>query len=106
IVGSHLGMALGWIDPLSTTYIAQTWNPIGSVIGGLMFGYGMAISGNCGYGALARLGGGDLRSFVIVLIVGLSAYVVMSGPLAYVRIWLFPEGMDLGNPQSVSFLAE
>ncbi|WP_209507496.1 MULTISPECIES: YeeE/YedE family protein [unclassified Ruegeria] len=106
IVGSHLGMALGGIDPLGTTYIAQTWNPIGSVIGGLMFGYGMAISGNCGYGALARLGGGDLRSFVIVLIVGLSAYVVMSGPLAYVRIWLFPEAMDLGNPQSVSYLAE
>ena len=71
-----------------------------------MFGYGMAISGNCGYGALARLGGGDLRSFVIVLIMGLSAYVVMSGPLAYLRIWLFPVELDLSEPQSISFFAE
>ena len=69
-----------------------------------MFGYGMAISGNCGYGALARLGGGDLRSFVIVLIMGLSAYVVMSGPLAYLRVWIFP--VDLSQPQSISSLAE
>ncbi|WP_419741063.1 YeeE/YedE family protein [Ruegeria sp.] len=106
IVGSHLAMALGWLDPVGTRYLAQTWNPLGSIVGGLMFGYGMAISGNCGYGALARLGGGDLRSFVIVLIMGLSAYVVMSGPLAYLRVWVFPEEMDLSGPQSISFLAE
>ncbi|MEW2914744.1 YeeE/YedE family protein [Leisingera sp. JC11] len=106
IIGSHAAMALGWLDPSGTRYLAQTWNPAGSVAGGLMFGYGMAISGNCGYGALARLGGGDLRSFVIVLIMGLSAYVVMSGPLAYLRIWIFPVEMDLSETQSISFLVE
>ncbi|MEP3329496.1 YeeE/YedE family protein [Sedimentitalea sp.] len=106
IVGSHTAIALGWLDPVGTTYLAQTWNPIGSIVGGLMFGYGMAISGNCGYGALARLGGGDLRSFVIVVVMALSAYAVMSGPLAYARVWLFPIEMDLSAPQSVSFLAE
>ena len=61
-----------------------------SIAGGLIFGYGMAISGNCGFGALARLGGGDLRAFVIVLVMGISAYATISGPLAYVRVWLFP----------------
>ncbi|MDP5218952.1 YeeE/YedE family protein [Ruegeria sp. 2205SS24-7] len=106
MIGSHTGIALGWLDPLGSPYIAQTWSPIGSIVGGLMFGYGMAISGNCGYGALARLGGGDLRAFVIVLMLGLSAYVAMSGPLAYLRVWVFPVEMDLSEPQSVSFLAE
>ncbi|WP_170474517.1 YeeE/YedE family protein [Ruegeria arenilitoris] len=106
IAGSHFAIALGWLDPVETAYLAQSWNPIGSIVGGLMFGYGMAISGNCGYGALARLGGGDLRSFVIVLIMGLSAYVVMSGPLAYLRVWIFPVEMNLSEPQSISFLAE
>ncbi len=106
IIGSHLAMALGWLDPADSAYLAQTWNPIGSVIGGLMFGYGMAISGNCGYGALARLGGGDLRSFVIVLTLGLSAYVVMSGPLAYLRVWVFPVETDVSAPQSISMFAE
>ncbi|MCG6902594.1 MAG: YeeE/YedE family protein, partial [Rhodobacter sp.] len=40
--------------------------------------------------ALARLGGGDLRSFVIVVVMGLAAYVTLSGPLAGLRVWAFP----------------
>jgi uncharacterized protein len=106
IIGSHCAMALGWLNGPETAYLAQTWNPLGSIVGGLMFGYGMAISGNCGYGALARLGGGDLRSFVIVLILGLSAYVAMSGPLAQLRVWLFPVETNLSEAQSISLLLE
>ncbi len=85
--------ALIWLGLFSleeAVYLQFAWNPLASIIGGLMFGYGMALSGNCGYGALARLGGGDLRSFVIVLVMGLSAYVAISGPLAYLRITIFP----------------
>ena len=49
----------------------------------------MALAGNCGFGALSRLGGGDIRAFLIVLVLGMSAYVTISGPLAYFRIWAF-----------------
>ena len=80
----------GAFDPSGTFYLSLAWNPIATVIGGLMFGYGMALCGNCGYGALARLGGGDLRAFMIVIVMGIAAYVVMSGPLAPVRVMLFP----------------
>ncbi len=90
IFGTHLAMGVGWVDTNDTAYLQQKWNPAATILGGLMFGYGMALAGNCGYGALARLGGGDLRSLMIVLVMGLSAAVVMSGPLAYARIWLFP----------------
>ncbi len=106
VIGSHAAFATGWFDPAETTYLAQRWNPVGSIIGGLMFGYGMAISGNCGYGALARLGGGDLRSFVIVMTMGLSAFGAMSGPLAYLRVWVFPVETTLDSPQGLSFFAE
>jgi uncharacterized membrane protein YedE/YeeE len=64
--------------------------PAASIFGGLMFGYGMALAGNCGFGALARLGGGDLRAFVIVLVMGMAAAATLGGPFAYARIWLFP----------------
>lgn len=80
----------GLISLGQTVYLDGGWNPVAHIVGGLVFGYGMAIAGNCGFGALARLGGGDLRSFVIVVVLGISAYVVMSGPLAQARIWLFP----------------
>nr|WP_244867897.1 YeeE/YedE family protein [Vannielia litorea] len=90
VVGVALARAGGHFDPTETLYLTRVWGPLGSIVGGLMFGYGMAIAGNCGYGALARLGGGDLRGFIIVLVMGLSAYAVLSGPLARARVWLFP----------------
>lgn len=101
MIGSFGLMAADVFDPADTFYLATAWNPLASVIGGVMFGYGMALCGNCGYGALARLGGGDLRAFVIVLVMGIATYVVMSGPLAQIRIWAFPTAS--AGPQSQGF---
>ena len=106
ILGTHLALSFGWLVASETTYLERVWNPLGSIIGGLMFGYGMALSGNCGYGALARLGGGDLRSFVIVLVMGLSAYVALSGPLAQARVWLFPVETGATSPQGFTQILE
>lgn len=80
----------GMLDLSRSIYYAQTWSPVASILGGLMFGYGMALAGNCGYGALARIGGGDLRAFIIILVMGISAYMAISGPTAYLRVLLFP----------------
>lgn len=104
IVGTHLCISLGLFDSQNSAYLDRVWNPLGTIIGGLMFGYGMSLSGNCGYGALARLGGGDLRAFVIVLVMGLSAYFVMSGPLAHIRVWMFPVETDATSPQGFTQL--
>lgn len=90
IIGTFSLSEFGLVDLTASVYLSTVWNPVASVLGGLIFGYGMAIAGNCGYGALARLGGGDLRSFVIVLVTGISAYMILSGPLALARITLFP----------------
>ena len=90
VIGSFGASALGWVNLTNTVYLSQSLNIPAAIIGGLVFGYGMALAGNCGFGALARLGGGDLRSFVIVLVMGLSAYITLSGPLAQLRVTLFP----------------
>ena len=106
IIGTHVALSFEMFDAAEAAYLDRVWNPLGSIVGGLMFGYGMALSGNCGYGALARLGGGDLRSFVIVLVMGLSAYFVMSGPLARARVWLFTVEENAETPQGVTQLFE
>ncbi|MCV6547119.1 MAG: YeeE/YedE family protein [Cohaesibacter sp.] len=90
IIGTFSLVHFEALELEKTAHLRQQWNPLESIFGGLLFGYGMAICGNCGYGALARLGGGDLRAFVIVIVMGISAYITISGPLAYIRIWLFP----------------
>lgn len=106
VIGTQASIYHGLFDSTESAYLDRVWNPLGTIIGGLMFGYGMALSGNCGYGALARLGGGDLRAFVIVLVMGLSAYFVMSGPLAFFRVWLFPEELGANSPQGFTQLFE
>jgi hypothetical protein len=89
IIGTFGLSALELLDLQQTLYLSRSWNPLAHIIGGLMFGYGMALAGNCGYGALARVGGGDLRSLLIVLIMGIATYVSLGGPLSGARIWLF-----------------
>lgn len=81
----------GIIQLTTLPYHQVVWNPLASIVGGLIFGYGMALAGNCGFGALARFGGGDLRSFVVVLMIGISGFVALNGPLAELRVFLFPE---------------
>jgi uncharacterized membrane protein YedE/YeeE len=89
VIGTFGLSAAGALDLEQTLYLSRNWNPFESIIGGLLFGYGMALAGNCGYGALVRVGGGDLRSLLIVLIMGISAYVTLGGPLSGLRIWTF-----------------
>ncbi len=91
VMGSFGLMAMGLLAGAETYYLSIRWMPAASILGGLVFGYGMALSGMCGYGAIARLGGGDLRSFVIVLVMGVATFVVLSGPLAPLRDMIFPQ---------------
>ena len=91
ICGSFALAAGDLLSMESVHYLSIRWLPAASVLGGLVFGYGMALAGTCGFGAVARLGGGDLRSFVIVLVMAVSTYVVLSGPLAPLRAWAFPQ---------------
>lgn len=84
-VTTYAMIAGGMINPAMTIYFTSPFSPLASIIGGLLFGYGMSLAGNCGFGALARCGGGDLRSFVIVLVMGIAAYFMLSGPLGALR---------------------
>lgn len=93
-------------EPESSALLGAGFNPLAHITGGLMFGYGMALAGNCGYGAVARLGGGDLRNFVIVAVVGVSAYFALSGPGAYLRVLLFPEPIREGPQTLPALLSE
>lgn len=96
--------AVGQIDLLSSMHFTQKWNPLASITGGVMFGYGMALSGNCGFGALVRMAGGDLRSFILVLVMAISTYMALGGPTAWLRNDLFPPEVAVGAPQGLAHL--
>ena len=69
----------GLIDLQESIYLVPDFGWLGAILGGLCFGFGMALVGTCGYGTLVRLGGGDLRSMVDVFVLGFFAYMTLRG---------------------------
>ena len=77
-------------------YLSPDFGWAGAIFGGLLFGFGMAMVGTCGYGTLIRMGGGDLRALVVFLVLGLSAYMTARGFTGLFRESLIePLNLDL-----------
>jgi hypothetical protein len=61
-----------------------------------MFGYGMTLSAGCGAGSLVRLGGGDLRSLIVLIFIAFFGYMTLRGLTGVPRIWIEQAmGIDL-----------
>jgi uncharacterized membrane protein YedE/YeeE len=51
------------------------------LLGGLMFGVGMTLASGCGNRTLVRIGGGNLKSLVVLVVFAVCAYLMMWTPL-------------------------
>ncbi|MEP9396986.1 YeeE/YedE family protein [Mesorhizobium sp. KR2-14] len=80
--------AAGMVDTASSFYIHSSFAWIGAIAGGIAFGLGMALVGTCSFGALVRLGGGSLRSLVVLVVLGLAAMSAQKGLVAQARVAL------------------
>lgn len=76
----------GLIDPSKTLYASTRLMWLSTLVGGLMFGYGMVIASGCGSKALVRIGGGNLKSVVVFVVMGISAFATMKGITAVLRV--------------------
>ncbi|MEM9026777.1 MAG: YeeE/YedE family protein [Pseudomonadota bacterium] len=86
---TQLAGGAGLIDIGQSFYVQRPFNLLLLLVGGLMFGFGMALVGTCAFGTVVRMGGGDLKFFVVFLVTGISAYMAAAGPTAQLRVWLF-----------------
>ena len=59
---------------------------LGAILGGVLFGFGMALVGTCAFGMLVRLGGGDMRALIAILVTGITGFMTMSGIFARARL--------------------
>ena len=86
---SQLLQAIGWIDLSASIYLSTNFGIGGYIVGGFLFGVGMTLGGGCGQRTLVRTGGGNLKSLVVLLVLGLTAYITLRGLLVGVRIEVF-----------------
>lgn len=87
VLATNAMAALGLIDTAAAFYTTPRLPVLAYVVGGLLFGFGMVLTGGCGSRSLVRAGGGSLKSLVVLLVLGLSAYVSLRGVLAVVRVY-------------------
>src|SRR5882757_614877 len=86
IASSQLLAARGLVDLGKSIYLQPTFSAPLMFFGGLLFGYGMVLSNGCGSRALVLLGRGNLRSFVVVIVLGIFAEMTLKGLIAPARI--------------------
>ncbi len=78
--------SLGLVDPSKTLYTTPKWYVVSTLVGGVMFGYGMVISSGCGNKTLVRIGSGNLKSLVVFFVMGVSAFATLKGITAVLRV--------------------
>jgi uncharacterized protein len=88
LVATQTLQATGHVETADSFYIRSDFAWIGAIAGGIAFGFGMALVGTCGFGALVRLGGGSLRSLIVLIVLGLSAMSAQKGVIAQGRVAL------------------
>ncbi len=80
------------IDLTTAQVVRSSFSWIAVLVGGLLFGCGMTLARSCGARSLVLLAGGNLRSLVTLLCLGLAAQATLTGALAPVRQWLMGFG--------------
>lgn len=89
--------AMGWISPLHTIYNTPALPWLSYALGGVLFGVGMVLASGCLSKSLVRLGGGNLKALVVILVAGVAAMATMRGLTAVVRVrWLDPLTLEWG----------
>lgn len=89
VIGTQFLELSGLVEIQSSIYRASVLGIGGYVIGGLLFGIGMTLGGGCGQRTLVRVGSGNLKVLVFLMVFGITAYATLIGILGIVRIEVF-----------------
>ena len=102
VLGATALHSAGLIDLGKSIYRTPTFTWLSYIVGGLAFGVGMVLASGCGSKTLIRIGGGNLKSVVVFIVLGLVAYMTMRGIFGVFRVNVldkaaltFPGGQDL-----------
>lgn len=101
IAASQFLAGNGAVDLGKSIYLQPTFSVPVLFLGGLLFGYGMVLSNGCGSRALVLLGRGNLRSFVVVIVLAIAAQMTLKGLIAPVRIALIQTSQTTAGVNSL-----
>jgi uncharacterized protein len=85
---TQLLVAGEFVDVSKSIYLQPQFSAPLMFLGGALFGYGMILANGCASRALVLLGGGNLRSLVVVMVIAVTAQMTLKGLIAPARIAL------------------
>ena len=85
IAGAAALQAAGLVDLSKTLYTGSRIGWLSLVVGGFLFGFGMTLGSGCGSKTLIRVGGGNLKSLIVLVFFAISAYMTLKGLFALWR---------------------
>jgi uncharacterized membrane protein YedE/YeeE len=98
ILGTTLLSYLGQVDLTKSVSQRPVLPWLSLLVGGLIFGVGMTLSGGCANKNLVRVGGGSVRSLVVLTFLGIASYMTLKGLFGQWRAsWLDPVRIDLSE---------
>jgi uncharacterized membrane protein YedE/YeeE len=105
ILGVWVLEASGLLGTERSLYSGSRLPWLSHIVGGLLFGCGMALASGCTSKTLIRLGAGNLKSVLVFLVVGISAYMTLKGLFGVWRVNTVDRAViDLGVSQELPFL--
>lgn len=87
-IGSQTMHMMGLVDLYESIYQTTNLGWLGAIIGGLMFGFGMTMAGGCASKNLVRIGSGNLKSVIVIVIMGIFGYMTLRGLVGVARVEL------------------
>src|SRR3954467_835592 len=86
ILGTYALQLEGVIDLSGSFYVRPNVTWVSYILGGFLFGVGMTLGSGCGSKTLVRIGGGNLKSLVVFVFLGIAAYMTLKGLFAVWRV--------------------
>ncbi len=85
LLGTQALYLSGLVAVDKSFYLAPRIAWIAMLAGGFLFGFGMVLGGGCASRTVVRVGAGSLKSFMVVLMMGVVGYATARGLLYYPR---------------------
>lgn len=86
IIGASVLHGLGLVDLGKSIYPRPRLTWLSAIVGGVLFGVGMTLAGGCANKNLLRIGNGSIRSIVVFVFLGVSAYMTIKGLFGQWRV--------------------
>jgi uncharacterized membrane protein YedE/YeeE len=103
MIGFAALVSAGQIDPLKTLYASNRLIWLSALVGGLLFGVGMVLASGCGSKTLVRIGGGNLKSLVVFVVMGIASFATLKGITAVLRVSTVDRvGVDFSTPANLA----